>query len=94
MQHPLDSYIYLKCKFRDANLLYLGGDTVFGPDYLIEGNSHLYLGPSACRRPDIANELARRFDFAHGGSLWPGTGHEIRPYCDAVKDAKNAVKPN
>jgi hypothetical protein len=29
-EHYLDGHIYLKCKFRNAMLVYLGGDTIFG----------------------------------------------------------------
>jgi hypothetical protein len=83
VEHPVDGMIYLKCKFRDTTLIYLGGDAVFGPDNLVEGNSFLFLGRDACRRPDIANELARRFDTIHGGSrsVWPGDNGEAKPYC-------------
>jgi len=84
-EHHLDGHIYLKCKFRDANLIYLGGDTVFGPDNIVEGRSSLMLGPGACRRPDIAEDLANRFDFIHGGSLWPGTEQVAQPPCKAAR---------
>jgi hypothetical protein len=78
----VDGSIFLKCKFRDATLIYLGGDAVFGPDNIVEGNSRLSLGPDACRRPDIANELAKRFDIFHGGSRspLPGDTVEATPY--------------
>ena len=89
---PLDGYIYLKCKFRNVFLRYEGGDTVFESDNLVEGNSYLQLAPSACRRPDIANQLAKRFDFVHGGSLLPGTDQEVRPPC-AVANTPERPKP-
>ncbi|PYT96384.1 MAG: hypothetical protein DMG36_00560 [Acidobacteria bacterium] len=83
----LDGNIYLKCVFRDSTLIYSGGDTIFGPDNTIE-NSRLQLFGNKCRRPDIVDQLAKRFDFTRGGSLWPGSGHSIGSPCTEQKPAE------
>jgi hypothetical protein len=70
-EHQLDGNIYVQCTFRDSNLYYSGGDTLFGPDNQIEGKSSLFLGPASCRRPDVVAQLQKRFDVFHGGSISP-----------------------
>jgi hypothetical protein len=64
--------------------MYSGGDTIFGPDNTIE-NSQLQLFGNKCRRPDIVDQLAKRFDFTRGGSLWPGSGHSLGSPCTEQK---------
>jgi hypothetical protein len=80
-EERLDGNVYLKCVFRDSFLLYNGGDTIFGPDNIIEGNSTLELGRESCLRPDIVDQLVRRFDFIHGGALGPGTNDFLGSPC-------------
>jgi hypothetical protein len=97
-EHELDGNIYVQCIFRDSNLLYFGGDTLFAEDNQIEGNSSLSVGRASCRRPDIVEQLQKRFDVFHGGSLFPdpdGSGrYSIQPsLCAGLQNRQNQAPP-
>jgi hypothetical protein len=97
-EHKLDGNIYVQCIFRDSNLLYLGGDTLFAEDNQIEGKSSLSVGAPSCRRPDIVEQLQKRFDVFHGGLLFPEPGESgkyiIGPsLCAALKNRQNQQPP-
>jgi hypothetical protein len=77
----LDGNIFVHCTFRDSTLFYFGGDnTLFEDDNRIEGASFLEGSPDSCKRPDIMEKLANRFDFPHGGNALEGPGHRL-PAC-------------
>jgi hypothetical protein len=63
--------VFLQCTFLNANLIFDGGDAVFDEDNEIKGTSVLSLGLHSARRPDLAKQLASRFDFLHGGTAVP-----------------------
>jgi hypothetical protein len=70
--------LFLHCTFRNSELIYDGGDVLFDDDNVIEGNSRIDLRQHSGRRPDIANRLASKFDFFHGGSAFPDPSTFIR----------------
>jgi hypothetical protein len=75
----LDGNVYMHCTFRDSQLSYWGGDnTLFEDDNTVEGNSFLRGGPSSCRHPDVMEQLAKRFDFEHGGTAYNGPGGKLQ----------------
>ncbi len=67
----LANNIFLHCTFRNVELIYNGGDVLFDDDNIIEGNSRIALLPNSKRYPEIANRLASKFDFLHGGYAMP-----------------------
>jgi hypothetical protein len=81
----LDGNVYMHCTFRDSKLSYWGSDsTLFEDDNTVEGNSFLRRGPTSCRHPEVAEKLAKRFDFEHGGTAYNGPGSKLEA-CPSLK---------
>ena len=61
----IDGQFFFNCTFLDSPIEYNGGDSLFGDDNHIEGSSSLHFGDSRCRRPDIVQQLERKFGADH-----------------------------
>jgi len=69
----LDGNVYMHSTFRDSWLYYRGGEnTLFDDDNVVEGDSFFRGSSNSCRHPDVVEQIAKRFDFERGGSVFKG----------------------